>query len=174
MPCMKGMSGLVSMGQEPISVACRLIFPAKLCRNTSDAFHPDVVIDSKNCVTARFCLLKPEMSLREKDVEIVPGHITPDQKSPDAVGPLPSGRRFEVTLHRDNVQISPLPLSAVVGQYRSTLRSELEVRTTCFDSSSQRVGPGVCVQPYLASRTRAAASRMNQLRNGVSALYVSG
>jgi hypothetical protein len=45
--------------------------------------HPDVVVNSENCVSARFSLLKPEMHLREKKMQIVPCHITPDEELPD-------------------------------------------------------------------------------------------
>ena len=44
--------------------------------------HADVVVDGKDCISARFPLLKPEVSLRQKDVETVPCHIAPDEELP--------------------------------------------------------------------------------------------
>jgi len=69
--------------------------PCKVVAEYVGGLYPDVVVDGKDCISAQFSFLKPEMSLREKAMEVLPRDILPRQQFPDAWGHLPSHVRLE-------------------------------------------------------------------------------
>ena len=127
----------------------------KVVAEHAGRLHPDVVVNSEDRISARLTFLKFEMSLREKTMEVIPRDILSGKQCANTRSNLPTHIRLERFLILVMFKLRGGSGRMLLGKWR--LRSDFDRSTACFDSSSHRIGPGVCAQPCFASRKRTAA-----------------